>query len=270
MNIELKPEETSWSKLLFLGILSRFWTIAVLFSAVVLLGLWLDFLPPLPRWVQVVAVAAIPGGILGWFAGTKAATGEEPQYHYLIDVEVPGSVGDKGALYELSEGDFRQLEVLEDSLEDWSPYLHAGKGVHIDDLVVEEGTWAASMSDRELMTAKAKLSQLRGQLEQDAKKGFVLEANAFIMIRSAVQSGIRRIVDTFEKGTLPDDGDALNDEIDETLEEFELSSLEESVQGDPLEELDFDLDDVLDGEFEDEELEELGLPSPEGGEADDD
>jgi len=269
MNLDIKPEETSWPKLAFLGLLSRFWTVTVVFAVVVLLGLWANLLPPLPRWAEVGAVASIAVIPIGWAAGVKVDAATDPQYHYILDVEVPGSVGDRGALYELAEEDFRQFEVREDSLEDWSPHLHAAKGVHIDELYAEEGTWPASMSDRELMTAKAKLAELRGQLEEDAKKGFVLEANAFIMIRGAVQDGIRRIVETFEKGTLPDDGESLNDRIDETLDRFDLGEAQEAVRGDPLEELDFDLDDVIDGD-PDDLPDDLGLPSPDGGEADDD
>lgn len=269
MNFDLKAEDTSWGKLLFLGLLSRFWTVTVVLAVVVLLGLWANFLPPLPRWLEVGAVASIAVVPIGWAAGVKVDAATEPQYHYIIDVEVPGSVGDRGALYELAEEDFREFEVREDSLEDWSPFLHAAKGVHIDELYAEEGTWAAAMSDRELMTAKAKLSELRGQLEEDAKKGFVLETNAFIIIRGATQAAVRRIVETFERGSLPDDGEGLNDRIDEALDRFDLGEAEDSVKGDPLEELDFDLDDVIDGD--DEELQEnLGLPSPEGGEPGDD
>lgn len=271
MNLNVKPDEMSWGKLIFVGVMSRFWTIATLFSIVVLLGLWFDFLPPLPREAQLLALIAPFGIVAGWAAGTKAEPGDSTQYHYLIDVEVPGNVGDKGALYELAEADFRELEVLEDSLEDWSPFLHVGKGVHIEELVVEEGTWAAAMDDRELMTAAAKLSELRGQLEKDAKKGFVLETNAFIIIRGATQAAVRRIVETFEKGTLPDDGDGLNERIDEALDRFDLGNAEDAVKGDPLEELDFDLEDVLDDDLDDDQLPgDLALPSADGGEADDD
>lgn len=269
MNVELDGD-TSWPKLVFLGVLSRFWTIISVVSFVVLMGLWVGFLPPLPRFVEVGLVASIAATPFGWIAGVYAAGDEDPQYHYLIDVEVPGNVGDKGALYELAESDFRELDVRDDSLEDWSPYLHAGKGVHIDQLLVEEGTWAASMTDRELMTARAKLAELRGQLEEDAKKGFVLETNAFIIIRGATQAAVQRIVETFERGTLPDDGDGLNERIDDALDRFDLGGAEDAVQGDPLDELDFDLDDVIDGDDDNEIPDNLGLPSPEGGEADDD
>lgn len=268
----VKPEDTSWGKLLFVGLLMRFWTVATVAGVIVLLGLWFGAFPAVPRWLKVGALASIAVVPIGWAAGVKAGNADH-QYHYLLDVELPGNAGEGGALYELSEADFRELEVLEDELEDWAPFLHVGKGVHIDELVVEEGTWMGALSKRELLTARAKMAELRGDLEDDAKKGFVLEANAFIIIRGATQAAIRRIVETFERGTLPDDGDGLSKRIDDALERFDLDESVDAVRGDPLEELDFDLDDVIEGDpddLDDELVQELGLPSPDGGEADDD
>lgn len=268
MIVELKGEETSWPKLVFLGVLSRFWTLTVVFAIVVLLGLWANLLPPLPRWAEVGAVASIPGILIGWAAGVKVDSATEPQYHYLIDVALPGEAGDDGAMYELAEEDFRELEVLEDDLEHWSSHLHVGKGVRIDDLVVEEGTWMGGLSDRELLTARSQLKVLRGQLEEDAKKGFVLENNAFVIIRGATQSAVRQIVETFEKGTLPDDGNGISKRVEDALEDFDLGSKLKDREDDPFEQFDFDAEDVIDDDRE--VSDDLGLPSPDGGDADDD
>jgi len=80
---------------------------------------------------------------------------------------------------------------------------------------------------------------------------------------------VLRIVATFERGTLPDEGDGLGDEIDAAIEQFDL---ERKIRRDEDDDaptadvpgLDIDLDDHL------EDLPTAGRSVEQGGVADDD
>ncbi|MFC6976525.1 hypothetical protein ACFQL1_20490 [Halomicroarcula sp. GCM10025709] len=75
------------------------------------------------------------------------------------------------------------------------------------------------------MRALQAVEECRGQLEEDAKRGFAIESQAFTIVRNATRKAVFRIVETFEKGTLPDEGESITEEIDGAVERFGLERL---------------------------------------------
>ncbi|GAB3681227.1 hypothetical protein GCM10028857_05120 [Salinarchaeum chitinilyticum] len=249
MNVSLNTSDKSWSERLFGWFIARFWVLFVATSFMFLLISWLGLIG-IPRRLQIPYLALICGIPFGVLAGYRInGYFPEPQYHYVNDVEAPGAADDDAALYEFPETDFQQLEVKEDSLEDWATRLHAGKGVDKDALTVEEGTWPASKTDRELMEDYGAIQELRTQLEEDAKIGFAYKTQGWGIVRNAVTGTFLSLVDTLKAAELPDEGQSLDDAVDGALEQFDLDRDDDGDQedGDDVED---DLDDAAPPELE--------------------
>ena len=193
----------------------------------------------IPRWAQVIGFAAIATTPLGYLTGQKVISWlYNPTWVYLVDLDA--RVLD-GGIYRLPPDEFRELDVLDDEefvnpsyeLTQLSPSLYVGKQVDLDDMTVV-GTWRGTLDDRELARALRAVHECRGQLQRDAQRGFILESSAFVVVRRATRNTVRRLVDVFEDGTLPDRGDAIDDAIDAELEDFGLDQQ------------DGDIDDLVD------------------------
>lgn len=219
----LQLEDTTWGKLIFVGLLQRFWSIVALIAIGLGLLMWFGVTPGIPRAAKLVGLGfLLVGAPCGVAAGLRINMElPEPVFHYLLDFDVPARLDQEAALYELPESDYKDVDVLgEDPLEDWTNRLHAGKGVDIEELTVEEGTWPAAMSKRELMEKKSKISEARNQLEEDAKRGFAIRANAFSIVRAEVRDHMIAVVESFEELSLPDPEASIEDRINEHLENW--------------------------------------------------
>ncbi|MDS0276451.1 hypothetical protein NDI85_01365 [Halomicroarcula sp. S1AR25-4] len=140
----------------------------------------------------------------------------DPNYIWLVDIDARRT---KGGIFRMPGQRFREWSV-EDGQLDWvSPNLAFGKRVDLAEQTVE-GCWRGTLTDRELLRTLQAVEECRGQLEDDAKRGFAIETQAFAIIRNATRKAVLRVVSTFERGTLPDEGEGLTDEIDSAIEQF--------------------------------------------------
>lgn len=143
----------------------------------------------------------------------------DPSFIWLVDIDARYQTG---AIYRVTSQRFREeWDVTDGNLDWWTPDLAAGRNVDLEEQTVQ-GTWRGTLTDRELLAALEAIKECREQLEENAKKGYKFEMQGFGIIRRATVRAVRRIVRTFEKGTLPDEGDAFTDEIDDVLDDFDL------------------------------------------------
>lgn len=199
-----------------------------------------------PRFWYVFTVAAVALSPLGFMVGNKVVSWlYNPSWVYLIDLDA--RVLD-GGIYRLPLEDFRELEILDDDefvnstydLTQLSPNLYVGKQVDLEDMTVV-GTWRGTLDDRELTRALRAVHECRGQLQDDAQRGFILETSVFVVVRRATRNTVERIVELFEDGSLPDSGAGIDRAIDQELESFGLDDASNS-----------DLSDLVDDETIDE------------------
>jgi len=140
----------------------------------------------------------------------------DPNWIWLVDIDARVT---KGGIFRLPAQKFSEWTITDGQLDWVSPNLAFAKNVNLDEQTLE-GCWRGTLTDRELMRALHAVEECRGQLEEDAKRGFAIEAQAFSIIRNATRKAVLTIVSTFERGTLPDEGDGLTDEIDNAIEQF--------------------------------------------------
>lgn len=200
-----------------------------------------------PRFWYVAGLTAVFTLPLGWMTGSKVVSWlYNPSYVWLIDLDARVL---EGGIYRLPPDDFREMEVLDGdefinstySLTQLSPNLYVGKQVDLNDGTVV-GTWRGTLDDRELTRALRAVHECRGQLQDDAQRGFILETSAFVVVRRATRNTVKRVVELFEDGSLPDSGAGIDRAIDKELEEFGLSDAADSDLSDLVD--DADLDDL--------------------------
>lgn len=207
---------------------------ALLLVSVVGIGLFVlaSFLDvAIPRNLKIIGLSAlITLPLVGRPVGKKVESLLwDPSYIWLVDIDARHKTG---AIYRTTSQRFRDnWEVTDGSLDWWTPNLAAGKQVDFEEQTVE-GTWRGTLTDRELLVAIEAIKECREQLEEDAKKGYKFEMHGFGIIRRATIRSVRRVIRTFEKGTLPDEGDAFTTEIDDVLEDFDLDRKLEAIEDD--------------------------------------
>jgi len=224
--------ERSRTEMFFDFLRARFLSIVgvLLVSGGIALSIGLDL--SIPRWVRLVgftAIAFAPFGFIfgNWLVGIL----HDPNYQYLVDLDATRT---DGGLYQLPPEDFRELEVTDENGNPEAPYditqlapsLYAGKQIDLDELTCV-GTWRGTLDDRELARSLRKVRECRGQLQEDAQRGFVLETSAFTIVRSAARGAALDVVEMFQSGTLPDQGASINEAVDNALEDF---GFEEEVE----------------------------------------
>ncbi|QZP39840.1 hypothetical protein [Halobaculum magnesiiphilum] len=208
---------------------------------IVLLGFDLS----VPRRAKIAVVAG--GLILPYgFIAADYVTSLMPDNEFVWLVDLDARVLD-GALYRFPSDDYRELTVVGPNgnssrsyeVTDLTPFLKIGKDVDLEEMTVV-GTWRGTLSDDDLLRALSKVEECRGSLEEKAQRGFTIETQAFTIIRSAARSCVMSVVRTFEKGTLPDHGESLAEEVDAALEQYdlqdELADLDDAEIGADLEE----------------------------------
>jgi hypothetical protein len=197
----------------------RFWSIVglglLVAGCAVVLGLDLE----VPRYAKVFLLTMLFLSPFGYIVG-KYVVGLlwNPNYIYLLDIDARYI---DGALFRFPYEDFRALDVTDGELDQLTNRLYIAKAVDLEAGTVE-GTWRGTLDDRELLRSLNKIEECRGRLEEDAKRGFSIETQAFTIIRNATRAATLSIVETFERGTLPDEGDAIGEEIEAALEQFDL------------------------------------------------
>lgn len=228
----VRREPLSRTELIIAIVKGHIWkilfAIAFLFATVALLLK----APELPRWGRLVGFTALLSsliGLLGW-QELKQMLPDRP-VEVLVDVDARKM---DGAVYALPVEWFNtELEVTDGDLNQVAPHLYFGKEVNLEAGTVK-GTWRGTLEDRQLIRGLQKVYECRGRLEDDARKGFVLETQGWTLVRAGVRDAVATVVDTFQKGTLPDDGDGLEAAVEDALAEFDLDRFVEDELGDDL------------------------------------
>ncbi|MFD1586173.1 hypothetical protein ACFR9U_04205 [Halorientalis brevis] len=252
---ERRPETlTEWTlwfvKERFLSIIA---VIVLVGLAFVLVGVDLG----IPRWLRLSGLTMIVLSPFAYLVGSSI-TGmlPDPPGEILVDIDARKM---DGAVFWFPTDDFRQLTVTEGELNQVAPSLYFGKQVDLDEMTAI-GTWRGTLSDRQLLRGLQKVYECRGQLEDDAKKGFVLETQAFTLLRNAVRETTAVVVETFQRGTLPDEGEGLDHQIEQALEQFDLDDRIDDELSD-LDDLDADealLDPDGDRDLDEQAAEQVG------------
>ena len=187
-----------------------------------------------PRWAKLAGLTFLALMPVGFLTGNYIVSLLwNPNHIFLVDLDA--SVID-GALYRFPYSDFRELTVTDENGNADAPYemtqlashLYVGKGVDLEEMTVV-GTWRGTLDDRELARALQAVRECRGQLQEDAQRGFVLETSAFTIVRSAARATALDVIEMVESGRLPDQGEALTEAVDSALEQFDFSEELENV-----------------------------------------
>ena len=227
-NAHIEKEAPGKFELILGFIERRFLSIVGVVLLVAGAAAYFGYQPELPRELKVFTAALVFLSPAGYMIGSYVISLLfDRSYIYLIDLDA--RVTD-GGIYQFPFDQFKELDVTSGQLDQLSPNLFVGKDVDLENLTVD-GCWRGTLSDRELLRALQKVEECRGLLEDDAKRGFAIESQAWTIIRGATRSAVRSIVDTFESGTLPDEGKGINQEIDSALEQFNLERhIEEDLE----------------------------------------
>jgi hypothetical protein len=206
-------------------------------------GTFVGIDPEIPRWSQLAGFTMLAFAPVGWvFGNWLLGILHSPNHQYLVDLDAAHT---DGAIYQLPPEDFREMTVTDEDgnpdapydITQLSPSLYVGKHVDLENLECV-GTWRGTLDDRELARSLRAVRECRGQLQDDAQKGFVLETSAFTIVRSAAREAALDVVEMFQSGTLPNGGDSLNEAVDRALEDFGFSKEIETSLDDLTEEAD--------------------------------
>jgi hypothetical protein len=238
----------------------------VLFALAILVGAVIYFeptIPEVPRRAKLVFFTFAFLSPFGYWTGSYIVSLlYDPNIIYLMDLDARTL---DGGLYALPYIDFRELTILDENgnpndaydITKLTPNLYVGKSVDLEAATVQ-GTWRGTLDDRDLARSLQKVRECRGQLLEDAQRGFIIETSAFSIVRNASRSATLDVVETFKTGTLPDDGSSINEAVDDALEDFGLE-----------EELDNELaPDEIDAEEASARLDELEDENADGLEDD--
>jgi len=137
---------------------------------------------------------------------------------------------DEAGVWELSPAAWSKLDVVEGELNHWQEARVPlyGATEFDPDTLEARGTWRGSLPDRDLARSLIKVDEIRQVLEDDAKRGFAIETMSFTIVRNATRDAVKSVVKTFERGTLPDEGEAIGDRIDQAIERFDLEKTVEN------------------------------------------
>jgi hypothetical protein len=210
----------------------------IAFSALIGGGvLLIGYEPEVPRFWYVFLLSLAFVSPFGYLIGGKLKTLiVKPNDVWVVDLDARYS---GGSLFCYPFKDFQELEVKDGEIDMASPNLAIAKNVHLDEQHCE-GIWPASLSDRELLKERENIKVLRGYLEDQAKKGFTFETQFFSIIRGATRDTVLEVIETFEKGSLPDEGRNLHDHVQKALEDHGFDDPLEDELGD----LDLDPEDA--------------------------
>jgi len=230
----------------------RFWSIIMVGAGLGALLVFGGYDLGVPRWAKLFGVTFIVLSPAGYLVGQKVVSLLwSPNHIYLLDLDARYT---DGAMYRFPFEHFHELEVTRGALDEVTSNLYIGKNVDLEEMTVQ-GTWRGTLTDRELLTALSKVDECYGQLRDDAKEGFTFKNKKFSIVYNAVRDGVLGVIETFEKGALPDEGESIGDAVDDALDRYDLENrvedLAEDLDADPeaLEEdpeEKYDADDVSD------------------------
>ena len=230
-----QPDDPRWFRaLVWLVVRGKYLLGSVALVAVALL---LVTGTEIPRTAKIGGLAFVLSMLTvgRWTAGRAADLFDGPGWVWLVDVDLLDLDG--AGIYRWPRPRWKEVEVVDGQLYWSSPNLAFGKNVDLDGQTVN-GVWPGTLDDRELMIALSKVHELRNVLEEDAQRGFAIETQVFSIVRSATRQAVLSVVQTFEKSTLPDRGNSINESIDDAIEQFDLDRHIQNRDEDPLDDLD--------------------------------
>ena len=272
-NQHLKHERTpSKFELLLDFFKTRLLTIIFLLALAALAFAFFGINIEVPRWLKLAFVTFVILAPYGYIVGKYVVSLLwNPQSIFVVDLDARYL---DGALYEFPAASFRDLQTTDGEMCQLTPHLYTAKNVDLDALEAV-GTWRGTASDPALLRSLKRVDEVRGDLEDDARRGFAIETQAWTIIRSATREATLRVVKTFERGTLPDEGASIDRAIESALDEFDLDErirrTDDDLDNEDLEAVEpneFDPEDRLD-EFAEVALDER-LQDVEPMEANDD
>jgi len=225
-NPDASPEQPPAWHILVDFLKTRFWSVVGFVLALVAVLLYLEVDLAIPRYWQIFMLAAVASvGPLG-FAVASKVTGwlHNPREILIVDLDARKL---DGAVFRLSRDDFHALEVTDEEgnsdvdydLTQLAPDLYVGKELDQEEKTVV-GTWRGTLGDVELARSLAAVRRCRGELQDKAQRGFAIETAAPAIVSNALRGEIDSLMETIEAGTLPDEGDAVTDAIEERLEDL--------------------------------------------------
>ena len=234
-NPEGEPVRSArWHESLERLISNNFWKLVALGLVGVAAVLYFDVQLPTepPRWMVTAFWTAALGSPIAYVLASKTVDLlYDPFGVVLLDLDARET---DVAIYNIPRKRWKEVTVLEGDLNrlDATQTVYSGKDFDPEELTVR-GTWRGSLSDFELVREQAKIKQLRGRLETEAKRGFAIESQAWMIVRQATTQAVKSIVRTFERGTMPtQDGLEVNDAVEDAIDsfDFELADRDTSTQ----------------------------------------
>lgn len=145
----------------------------------------------------------------------------DPRVIWLVDIDARIV---EGGIYRMPSQRFVEFEVVEGQVDWVSPDVAFCKNVDLEQRTLQ-GTWRGTLTDRELLRSLQAVDECRGQLEEDARRGFIVESQAFSIVHRATKNAVMSIVDTFERNSLPDEGVGISDAVESALDEHDVDTM---------------------------------------------
>lgn len=176
-----------------------------------------------PRWIRVGGLSAVVSLLV---VGRPTATRVRSMFHspewvYIVDVDVEHGDPEQDGLFRVPDERFvEHWECTEGSVDRYGNLVVA-RDVDFD-AATFKATWRATLDDFELLNHLGAVRDVRNRLEPKAKVGQRFDNNAWGIVYRAVEETTRVMRDTFEEGTLPDEGDGIDAAINDVLADFGL------------------------------------------------
>jgi hypothetical protein len=214
-------------------------------GGLVLLGAWhYDVgLPRVPNWVLVALLAFTIASPTAWVVFVRLARALHTKQSVLLS-EQNAATGDQ-RLIEIAPDRFEDLRVVshngnhrEDRSYLHDVYINGRRAYEVDQYFAEANvavaSWQAGVSNSEMRRERAKISEIKTDLEREADKALELLANSSSIIRKQVREVSNRVIEVAEEVETPGDAhlhEALNDGLEEDPAEALLADRRDGHDG---------------------------------------
>ncbi|MBX0286788.1 hypothetical protein EGH22_10650 [Halomicroarcula sp. F28] len=183
-----------------------------------------------PNWVVPVTIAVFATAPYAHFVAARARRYLwNPGFVY--GVELKGEDDQEGSVWRWPADVLDRTETEKGSLDWVSPSLFFAREIDAaqsapgDRGASFQGTWRGTLTDRELMWSLQKVAECRGQLLDDAIRGFVIESSAWVVVYEATRAATDEMRKMMEDGTLPDKGEGIDAAVTEAIAGTDLDAL---------------------------------------------
>jgi hypothetical protein len=182
-----------------------------------------------PRWSKLFAIWCAVVAPYAYILKNKVREWYWTE-NYVFGVEFRAEDPGAGGIWRWPTATFRRAENSRFSL-DW---VEGKRNLFFSRRIEEtpdedgqrlEGTWRGTLEDRELAWSLQKVAECRGQLVEDAARGFLIESSLWTIAFGAAREATYELVEMIEDGTLPDRGDGIDEAVAGALRESELEEI---------------------------------------------